>query len=159
MSNIQIRSARREDLRQLDELMYQLHDHHHKASPEFFKTASDIEQEKSIARYLDDPECLLYVAVVGEANIIGFISGHFCELISTVSKPLPMGNIDEFFVVEKYRQSGVAQSLFKHIESILFDYGVQQIFVEVWAFNQVGQSFYQKMGFNPHIHWLRKSLV
>ncbi|WP_026025893.1 GNAT family N-acetyltransferase [Vibrio rumoiensis] len=161
--DINIRAANAHDLVQLDELMFQLHEHHHQAIPEFFKTAKDIEQEKSIARYLEDPECLVYVAtdslVDHNSNIVGFISGHFCELTSSVSKPLPMGSIDEFFVVENYRQRGVAKSLCQHIEAVFFDYGVQQVFVEVWEFNGVAQSFYREMGFTHHIHWLRKSLI
>lgn len=159
MENIQIRAAKASDLTQLDKLMYLLHEYHHQSQPEFFKTAQEIEKEKSISRYLDDPECLVYIAITETNQVIGFISGHFCELTSTVSKPVPMGSIDEFYVVEDFRNMGVAQGLFDRIESTFFDYGVQQLFVEVWAFNQVGLNLYEKMGFNHHIHWLRKSLV
>ena len=67
--------------------MYQLHDEHHQQCPELFKTASEIEEEKSISRYLDDPDCIVYVAEFNGA-VIGFVTAHFCELVSTVSKPV-----------------------------------------------------------------------
>ncbi|NOH96366.1 GNAT family N-acetyltransferase [Vibrio sp. 99-70-13A1] len=155
--DLTLRAAQHKDLEQLNELMFELHHHHHLASPEHFKTAEEIEQEKSIARYLDDPECIVYVALKGEL-IVGFVTGHFCELISTVSKPVQMGSIDELYVLPDYRKESIAESLFEKLERTFDDYGVQQVFVEVWDFNSPAKHFYQKMGFIPHIQWMRKSL-
>ena len=152
-----LRAAQHKDLEQLNELMFELHHHHYLASPEHFKTAEEIEQEKSIARYLDDPECLVYVALKGEL-IVGFVTGYFCELISTVSKTVQMGSIDELYVLPDYRKESIAESLFEKLERTFDDYGVQQVFVEVWDFNSPAKHFYQKMGFIPHIQWMRKSL-
>ena len=152
-----LRAAQHKDLEQLNELMFELHHHHYLASPEHFKTAEEIEQEKSIARYLDDPECLVYVALKGEL-IVGFVTGHFCELISTVSKTVQMGSIDELYVLPDCRKESIAESLFEKLVRTLDDYGVQQVFVEVWDFNSPAKHFYQKMGFIPHIQWMRKSL-
>lgn len=134
-----------------------LHDEHHAACPEHFKTAEEIEQEKSIARYLDDPECLVLVACCDE-QIVGFITGHFCELVSTVSKPVQMGSIDELYVYPKHRQNGLAKQLITNLEQRFEEYGVEQVFVEVWAFNQQAQALYKSINFQSHIHWLRKAL-
>lgn len=152
-----IRAANHDDLESLNQLMFQLHDEHHQRCPEHFKSAQEIEQEKSIARYLDDPECLVLVATL-DAHIVGFVSGHFCELISSVSKPVPMGSIDELYVITAQRKSGIASQLCLEIEQRFDDYGVQQVFVEVWHFNQQAVEFYQRLGFDHHIHWLRKAI-
>ncbi|KHT45182.1 GNAT family N-acetyltransferase [Vibrio sinaloensis] len=157
MQRLSIRAANQNDLEQLNELMYLLHDEHHQQSPEFFKTADDIEQEKSIARYLDNPECLVFVAVQ-EPNIVGFITGHFCELVSTVSKPVQMGSIDELYVVQSQRQNGAARALCQTIEKRFEEYGVREMFVEVWDFNRPANRLYQELGFVNHINWLRKPL-
>lgn len=157
MHSVTIRSATMVDLEQLNELMFLLHDEHHQQSPQYFKTAQEIEQEKSIARYLDDPECLVFVACENE-TIVGFISGHFCELISTVSQPVQMGSIDELYVVKSHRSHGLGMALCQHIEGRFIDYGVKEIFVEVWQFNQSAVEFYRQFGFDHHIHWLRKSV-
>ncbi|HCH02143.1 MAG TPA: N-acetyltransferase [Vibrio sp.] len=156
---IHIRAASQKDLPQLDELMFLLHSHHHEQCPHLFKTAEEIEQEKSIARYLDSPECLVYVAKDESDRVVGFVTGHFCELISSVSKAIPMGSIDELFVLPESRKAGIAGKLLAKIEQTLTEYGVQQIFVEVWDFNQAAQALYNKVGFSAHIHWLRKSVV
>ncbi len=157
MSQLQIVPARIDDLEVLNQLMYDLHDEHHQACPEHFKTAEDVEQEKSIARYLDMPECLVYVAKI-EDEIVGFVTGHFCELVSSVSKPVPMGSIDELYVIPTYRKQGTASHLYRKLESTFIDYGVEQIFVEVWAFNTTAHRFYEDIGFEAHISWLRKSV-
>lgn len=158
--NFRIRAANQQDLETLHALMHELHSHHHQAQPDLFKTAEEIEQEKSIALYLDSPDCLVFVAENSdkEHQLIGFITGQFCELISSVSKPVQMGSVDELYVCPAFRQHGVAQALFERLQSSFKDYGVKQVFVEVWAFNQAAIAFYQKMSFAHHIHWLRKPL-
>ncbi|HGF7192426.1 TPA: GNAT family N-acetyltransferase [Vibrio cholerae] len=158
MTNISLSSASSADVEQLNQLMFELHDEHHQQCPEHFKTAEEIEQEKSIARYLDDPECLVYVAKQGE-QIVGFITGHFCELVSTVSQAVMMGSVDELYVLPDFRGQGIARQLCHKLERVFKDYGVKQMFVEVWDFNQSAQDFYQCAGFVQHIHWLRKPLV
>jgi len=158
MTTFVIKPACFRDLESLNDLMFELHDEHHLQSPDLFKTAEDIEQEKSIARYIDDPSCLVYVARQ-EDEIIGFISGHFCELISTVSQPIMMGSIDEIYILPEFRKQGTAQALIRKIESTFFDYGVKQMFVEVWHCNQSAIALYEKQGFGHHIHYLRKPLI
>ncbi|WP_428797242.1 N-acetyltransferase family protein [Vibrio kasasachensis] len=150
-----IRAAKSDDLEQLNELMYQLHHEHHLQAPDSFKTAQEIEQEKSIARYLDNPDCLVFTAML-DGQILGFITGHFCELISSVSKPVQMGSVDELYVLPSFRKQKVAQCLYQVLEQRFEEYGVQQVFVEVWNFNQTACQFYFNSGFEHHIHWLRK---
>ncbi|KAB2823707.1 GNAT family N-acetyltransferase [Aliivibrio finisterrensis] len=152
-----IRRAKEIDLFCLNSMMYQLHDEHHQQCPELFKTASEIEEEKSISCYLDDPDCIVYVAEFNGA-VIGFVTAHFCELVSTVSKPVMMATIDELYVESTYRRNGIAEELMARIEQELKDYGVKELFVEVWNFNQKALDFYNQQGLKDHIHYLRKSL-
>lgn len=160
---VTIRRAKYSDLEQLNALMYDLHQFHHDSCPEHFKTADEIIEEKSISTYLDEPECLLYIAVDGRKSdndtIIGFVTGNFCELISVVSKPVMMGSIDELYVVPACRRQGIAEKLFGRIEQEFLDYGVQQLFVEVWNFNHAALEFYHSKQLTSHIHWLRKDLT
>jgi ribosomal protein S18 acetylase RimI-like enzyme len=159
MPAVTISTATEQDLFTLNKMMFDLHQEHHLACPDHFKTAEVIAQEgdKEIADYLNHPECLVYVAKQNN-EVIGFITGHFCELISAVSKPVLMGSVDEFYVLPCYRNQSVGQQLLARIERELKNYGVVQLFVEVWDFNQKAQQFYQQVGFDAHIHWLRKPL-
>lgn len=157
MRHAVIRSATINDLEALNELMFDLHDEHHCQSPDYFKTAEEIEQEKSIARYLDDPQCLVFIACEQD-EVVGFISGHFCQLVSTVSQAVQMGSIDELYIVPSWRKERLASQLLQKVEQRFKECGAEEIFVEVWAFNHSAMSFYHHCGFESHIHWLRKSL-
>lgn len=157
MSSVSLQAAQIADLEILNQLMFDLHDEHHRACPEYFKTAEEVEQEKSIARYIENPDCLVLVAKF-DTQIVGFITGYFSELVSSVSKPVPMGSIDELYVMPQYRQQGIARQLFSRLEQTFVEYGVAEVFVEVWDFNKEAQLFYQDVGFSHHIHWLRKSV-
>lgn len=157
MSSVSLQAAQIADLEILNQLMFDLHDEHHRACPEYFKTAEEVEQEKSIARYIENPDCLVLVAKV-DTQIVGFITGYFSELVSSVSKPVPMGSIDELYVMPQYRQQGIARQLFSRLEQTFVEYGVAEVFTEVWDFNKEAQLFYQDVGFSHHIHWLRKSV-
>ncbi|MGF1747884.1 MULTISPECIES: N-acetyltransferase family protein [Vibrio] len=158
-----IRSAKADDLETLNELMYELHQYHHKAVPEDFKSAEEVQQEKSIARYLDSPECLVLVLTVDgsqsfDNQIVGFVTAQFCELVSPISRACLVGNIDELFVLPSYRQHGYAQALLAEAEQRLSELGASQIMVEVWNFNRAALNLYNKEGFSPHIHCLRKKI-
>ncbi|MDP5254946.1 MULTISPECIES: GNAT family N-acetyltransferase [unclassified Vibrio] len=155
---ISITPARLSDLSSLNELMYQLHDEHHKALPDTIKTADQIQQEKSIARYLDEPDCLVFVARV-KGEVVGLVTGQFCELISPISQPLMMGSIDELYILPEYRRLDIGSMLITTLEEVFSDYGVKEVFVEVWEFNQSALTFYYERGFERHIHWLRRSLT
>ncbi|WGV99133.1 GNAT family N-acetyltransferase [Vibrio sp. YMD68] len=157
MTPILFSAAKPSDLEQLNRLMFDLHHEHHQSCPEFFKTACEIEQEKSIARYLDDPECLVFVARDNQ-DVVGFVTGHFCELVSSVSKPIQMGSVDELYVRPQYRQRKIAHQLCETLNQRFKEYGVVQIFVEVWDFNAAALEFYNQLGFEHHIHWLRKAI-
>ncbi|MDG3088158.1 GNAT family N-acetyltransferase [Vibrio hannami] len=152
-----IRPARITDLEELNHQMYLLHQYHHEMEPEHFKTPEEVQLEKNISSYLDEPECLIFVAEI-DNKIVGFITGHFCELVSVISKSVQMGSIDELYVSPEYRNRGVAQRLFSRMENMFEDYGVKQVFVEVWDFNQAAVHFYKKMKFKSHILYLRKPL-
>ncbi|MEI8633359.1 GNAT family N-acetyltransferase [Vibrio sp. PP-XX7] len=157
MSIIKIRLANTNDLSPLEKMMYDLHHEHHIACPEHFKSAQEVLKDKQVAHYINSPETFLYVACE-EHMIVGFITGHFSELVSTVSKNVMMGSIDELFVLPAYRCQGIGSRLLNRLTKEFEDYSIQQIFVEVWAFNLAAQKLYQQLGFEHHIHWLRKGI-
>ncbi len=152
-----IRRASDSDLSTLQVLMFKLHDEHYQAEPQHFKSAEEVMEEKNIANYINDPDGLVFVATVND-QIIGFVTGHFCELISSVSKKVLMGSIDELYVESTFRQQGIGKQLLERSFKVLTECGVKQIFVEVWSFNQNAVDLYHNMGFQHHIHWLRKDL-
>lgn len=161
LSSTEIKPATRKHLLQLRDMMRALHEEHHLRDPDLFKEPDDVEKSKDIATYLDDPNCLVYVVIdkqQSKRTCVAFISGHFCELISTVSKPIMMGSVDELYVKPEWRHKGLGRALMDHLNHVLKQYGATQVFVEVWHSNIEAVKMYQEYGFSHHIHWLRKAL-
>lgn len=148
------RLAQRSDIPALNEMMYALHDEHHQASPDYFKTAVEILDHKSVNDYIDTPDGLMFVAEE-DNQLIGFVTASMSELDSTVTKPIFTGAIDEFYVMPAYRQHGYGEGLLQRAAKELKNFGVKQIYVEVWAFNQAALRLYEKLGFHRHIYCLK----
>jgi ribosomal protein S18 acetylase RimI-like enzyme len=157
MNSCVIRRASQEDLPTLENLMYQLHDEHHRAEPIHFKTAQEVMLDKSIADYINAPDALVFVAS-DEQRIVGFITGHFGEFESSISKAVMMGSIDELYVEPAARNKSIGSRLLRRCAQEFDDYGVKQIFVEVWDFNQSALKLYNSLGYESHIHCLRKAI-
>lgn len=155
MKEIVIKRARLEELSDLETMMYALHHEHYLLFPDHFKPAQEVMQDKNIAEYLTMPEGLVFVAYVDDL-LVAFVTGHFGQLISLVSKNVTMGSIDELFVQPEYRGLGIAKQLIERCNREFEDYGVEQIFVEVWSGNRNAVSVYQQSGFGEHIQYLRK---
>ncbi len=50
-----------------------------------------------------------------------------------------MGSVVELYVLPAFRGQGIASQLCHKLERVFKDYGVKQMFVEVWDFNQSAQ--------------------
>ncbi|CAH0526036.1 GNAT family N-acetyltransferase [Vibrio hippocampi] len=156
-SKFTYRLANHDDLAQLNQLMHLLHHEHYIQAPSEFKTAQEIEKSKSISLYLDSPECLVLVCEY-QQSLFGFVTAQLCEFNSPISPSCLMGSVDELYVVNKYRQQGIATRLLSDIQQRLTEWGATQIMVEVWDFNQSALKLYKECGFVPHIHCLKKSI-
>ncbi len=154
---LRVRIANYDDLESLNSMMYELHDYHHRNEPDHIKSADESLELKNITHYLDSPDCLVYVAEMNE-EVVGFVTGHFCELTSIISQPVFMGSVDELWVCPSFRQQGIAQALCDKLDKRFAEYGVKRVFVEVWDFNQSAIAFYQKARFKHQIHMLYKDL-
>lgn len=158
--NFKLRAATMDDLSQLRSLMYDLHDDHHQQVPEFFNTAKEIEKTKDIEKYLNHPECYVYVVHLdGSDDLIAFATGHFTDLNSLVSPKIKIGCIDELYVLPQYRRHGLADKLCVRLEQEFKYIGAKEVFIEVWDFNKSALSLYDKLGYSKHIHWIRKSIT
>lgn len=78
--------------------------------------------------------------------IIGYIYGFILDDISLVK---PSAKLDALFVLENYRESGVATSLINEFTNWCFQNNITYISVSVLSDNQVAKHLYMKHGFLP----------
>ncbi len=87
-----------------------------------------------------------FVADVGKGKIAGFITG-------SVSRDFPgfrlsvYGNIEVFFVEEKYRGRGIGRNLYKHLREWFEQKKCEVVRVDTWITNEPAIRVYEKMGF------------
>lgn len=116
------------------------------------------EIESLLNDYLTHPESLIFVAIE-QHQIVGFVAGQLSQIESPLRPTYTIGSLDHWYVDEAHRKGGIGQALLARIEKGFVDFGVKQVMVEVWAFNQDALRHYQKKGYRAHIHCLQKRLI
>lgn len=54
--------------------------------------------------------------------------------------------IDDIFVLEEFRQQGIATRLYKQVQSIAKEIGAKRIDLTVWQFNKTAMKIYKSLG-------------
>jgi GNAT superfamily N-acetyltransferase len=69
--------------------------------------------------------------------------------------------IDEFFLVERYRGTGIGAETLRYVERVGREIGAASIHLEVEAHNETAQRFYTKYGYSGHGRslWSKRLLV
>lgn len=76
--------------------------------------------------------------------------------LSDKSRLFLVAEIEGIVVDEKHRASSVGTTLMRACVKWADSQGAQQIRLEVMAFNQTAQKFYEKLGFKDHSHIMSK---
>ncbi|CAH1534169.1 GNAT family N-acetyltransferase [Vibrio owensii] len=153
-----IRTAHVEQLDEINELLCALHEEHHRKSPYIFKSGKAAVKEKDIAHYIVQPNHFVYVAIYSK-QIVGFITGRVYKLQSVALQSNFLGNIDEIYILPKFRRLGIAQTLIHQLETSFIQHGATHAYLDVWSQNASALSFYAKQSFRSHIVSLKKVLV
>ncbi len=93
--------------------------------------------EKSFFDWIKNNNTVIFKAVT-DGEIIGFANGSWV---------LDEGELLNIAVCKEYRKNGIADKLFKALESFFAENGVNTIFLEVREKNFPAINFYEKQGF------------
>jgi ribosomal protein S18 acetylase RimI-like enzyme len=150
-----IREAEAKDLETLFVLNEQIGTFHFENAPEAF-TKPSAADNKFLQDTLSDKSRLFLVAKI-ENRVVGFLTA-----IITKNETIPflvscpVCRVGTIVVDEKYRTSGVGTELMSECSKWAASQGAEQIRLEVMAFNQSAQKFYEKLGFKDHSHIMCK---
>ena len=96
-------------------------------------------------------KCFLAV----EDKVIGLIMGtipEYDEYDYLDYKCPKRGVITELIVTKKIRNSGVGKELMKRLEDYFKSCGCEYVLVDVFAYNEIGINFYNKLGYHPRMY-------
>lgn len=157
---ILIRIANPSDLDGIGQLEAQIDQQHHQHLPEIFAAKVEPERQRNyLQTVLETENGALLVACESE-EILGFISCKWME-----STELPFLNlrricrIGTIVIAEKHWQRGIGKLLMEAATNWGREHGALEVQLTVMDFNRDALAFYERLGFAPMSHVMRKTLA
>lgn len=120
-----------------------------------FNEATDPAED--IAARMGDPNCVETVILAKVADkAVGFA---LVRVVPTVLYADPHAELTELYVLEEYRQRGIASGLIAFAEQIAVQKGAQSILVQTGDDNLSALALYKKLGYEEYDLSLKKKLV
>lgn len=114
------------------------------------------EASESIATRMSDPNCVetVILAKVGD-KAIGFA---LVRVVPSVLYSTPHAELTELYVLEEYRQQGIASELIAFAEQVAVQKGARSILAQTGDDNLPALSLYRKHGYEEYDFVLKKNL-
>ena len=140
-----IRTASKEDIPRILELLHQVSMVHHMIRPDLFKPHTTKYGANELEVLLCDESKPVFVFC--EEKVKGYA---FCQ-VTEVSGHQLLENaktlyIDDICVDEKYRGQHIGKALYEYVRQYAESIGCHNITLNVWEGNNAALSFYKKMG-------------
>ena len=155
---MEIRKAIFNDTNGIKKLLGQVLNIHVDGRPDLFIPNTTKYTDLEIMEIMSNPNTPIFVAVE-EDEVIGYVFGILQDTVgSNNMKDHRTLYIDDFCVEESRRNEKIGEQLFEYVQTYAKEVGCYNITLNVWAFNQMAQSFYTKLGFLPMKYVLEKIL-
>lgn len=157
-SNITIRDMLPEELDRVAALHDQIHALHVNGRPDIFVPACE-DSTGLMNWHAQQPNRRVLVAV-REGTVLGY------AVVACISRPggpytLPRRflHVEEICVDEAHRHCGAGKALMEFIYQAARENGYPRVELDVWAFNNDAQAFYQAMGMKTYRHFLEMQVL
>jgi diamine N-acetyltransferase len=157
MPDVSIRNAVIADYPALEALYAEGDAYHHAGAPQSFApVAEPARTPELIQAMLDDPNQEFLVAEIGGLTV-GLIHLTMRERnIPFVPKHIAV--INEVVVAADQRGTGIGRQLMENAQELAASRGATEIWLDVWEFNKPALGFYESLGYEPVIRWMRKEI-
>jgi ribosomal protein S18 acetylase RimI-like enzyme len=146
-----IRKLTINDFEMIDTIISNLHKIHTQNRPDFYTPNEHPISKKEFAKLLKDKN-KINLAFISDNQVVGIC---LATIKNKISKSI---YIDDIFVVDEFRQQGIATQLFNEIESIAKQISAKRIDLTVWQFNTSAIEFYKSLGMTEQRIVLEKGL-
>lgn len=153
-----VRFAEERDIPRINELRRQVNELHAAGRPDIFKPGFCQELQDRAYTLLRGKESNILLAerdgvICGTASI-----EYLHRLESPYCHPRDVYFVTEFGIDEAYRRQGVGRELMEFIEADARAKGFPRIELDMWAFNQTAQAFYEALGFRTMRLFMERDL-
>lgn len=146
---VDIRPATYADFAPVARLIDEMSAQHHLWEPAVFRPAALGLTEAIFQTWLDRPETLHIVAVLGGA-VLGYASAdRWANSGSELTYPRRRVNVGIIGVSRDHRRAGIGRALFRSIEEWAEDYGAEAVSLYMSPHNEAAKAFYDALGYRP----------
>lgn len=153
-----IRRAIDTDKEDINKLLFQVNDVHHKGRPDLFKFGKRKYTDEELTEIIHDDKKPIFVAYEND-HVLGYAFcvyvQHIDDNILTDIKSL---YIDDLCVDENIRGKGIGKALYEYVVKFAKDNGFYNVTLNVWSLNESAKKFYEKMGLVPQKIGMEKIL-
>lgn len=146
-----IRNLTINDFGKVDIIIAKLHKIHAENRPDFYLADEHPISKKDFKNQLKN-ESKINLAFEIDNQVAGIC---FATIKKRIGKSI---YIDDIFVLEEFRQQGIAKKLYNQIEIIAEKIGAERIDLTVWKFNESAIEFYKSLGMSEQRIVLEKRL-
>lgn len=149
MNEVVIRRAQDRDLKEINELLFQVLEVHAKKRPDIFKMGTKKYTDEELYDIFKNPQLPVFVAVIDE-KVVGYCFCVFEETEETENMhAMKTLYIDDLCVDQKCRGKKIGSKLYEHVIAFAKVNNCYRVTLNVWALNENAYHFYQKMGLLP----------
>lgn len=147
---MKIRRADKNDIREINELLYQVCMVHHKGRPDLFKAGGRKYTDDQLIELLADDKKPVFAAVDENDKMIGYAFCVFqCHEHDNILTDIKTLYIDDLCVDESRRGEYIGRQLYDFVLEFARKSGCYNVTLNVWAENKSAIEFYNKCGLKP----------
>lgn len=141
-----IRKAQLKDIKDIDRLLYQVHEIHALSRPDLFKKGEKKYNDEELMQIMQDPNKPIFV-YENNGKVLGYA---FC-IISDHADSVSLVNyknlyIDDLCVDSNTRGQGIGKKIYEFVLSYAKSINCYNVTLNVWAKNEKALKFYQSIG-------------
>lgn len=155
---MEIRKAKKEDIKALDHLLYQVQSIHHQGRPDIFKIGQKKYTDSELLDIINNPQTPVFVAVFNQ-EVVGYAFCIFQQHIShNILTDIKTLYIDDLCVDENIRGQHIGKAIYEHVLNFAKENGCYNVTLNVWTLNDDAMKFYEKCGLKPQKIGMEKIL-
>ena len=154
---LNIRQARIEDISVIKKLQFQLNEYHQANLPDDFLSPEEIEQKIDLHKIIKS-ESSIFLVAESKGQLVGFVFGELWVRKSWTLKERKIANVEQIVVDSCFRSQGVGVALIAAFEERAISNGGEELFLQVYSFNESALGLYRKAGIAPKILIGQKAL-
>ena len=154
---LNIRQACIGDISVIKKLQFQLNEYHQANLPDDFLSPEEIERKIDIHKIIES-ESSIFLVAESKGQLVGFVFGELWVRKSWTLKQRKISSIEQIVVDSCFRNQCVGLALIEAFEERAISNGGEELFLEVYSFNESALSLYRKAGIAPKIQIGQKAL-